>query len=131
LNKLEAFAARRREIVDRYNAMLADLLWLTRPLEADGVVSCFHLYVVQIDFAAIGKSRAEAMHELAELGIGSQVHYIPVHTQPWYRTSYGYEPGDCPVAEAYYERCLSLPLYPAMRDSDIERVVEAVRGLRS
>lgn len=129
LKKLEAFAARRRQIVALYNEYLADFPWLTRPVEADGVSSCFHLYVVQIDFEGLEKSRADVMRELAENGVGSQVHYIPVHTQPWYQTTYGYDHGDCPVAEAYYQRCLSLPLYPAMSDEDVTKVVDVVRRL--
>lgn len=131
LKKLDAFAGRRRQIVARYNELLAGLPWLARPVEADGVSSCFHLYVVQIDFPGIGKSRAEVMRELADNGVGSQVHYIPVHLQPWYRETYGYGPGDCPAAEAYYQRCLSLPLYPAMSDEDVATVAAVVRGLHA
>jgi dTDP-4-amino-4,6-dideoxygalactose transaminase len=129
LKKLDAFAARRRAIVSHYNSAFADLPWLQTPVEATGVESCFHLYVARIDFAGIGKSRAEVMQELYNQGIGTQVHYIPVHTQPWYRENYGYAAGDFPVAEAYYKRALSLPLYPAMSDEDVETVAAAVRGL--
>ncbi|TJZ77298.1 UDP-4-amino-4,6-dideoxy-N-acetyl-beta-L-altrosamine transaminase [Chitiniphilus eburneus] len=129
LKKLDRFAARRREIVARYNALLADLPWLRTPVEADGVASCFHLYVPRIDFAALGKTRVQVMRELLDLGVGTQVHYIPVHTQPWYRETYGYGPGDCPVAEAYYEQCLSLPLYAALTDEEVATVVAAVRSL--
>ncbi|GLS03842.1 UDP-4-amino-4,6-dideoxy-N-acetyl-beta-L-altrosami ne transaminase [Chitiniphilus shinanonensis] len=129
LKKLDRFAARRREIVARYNTLLAGLPWLGTPVEADGVSSCFHLYVPRIDFAALGLTRAQAMQRLLDLGVGSQVHYIPVHTQPWYRETYGYGPGDCPVAEAYYEQCLSLPLYPALTDDEVATVAAAVRSL--
>ncbi|UXY15555.1 UDP-4-amino-4,6-dideoxy-N-acetyl-beta-L-altrosamine transaminase [Chitiniphilus purpureus] len=129
LKKLDRFAARRRGIVARYNRLLAGLPWLRTPVEADGVTSCFHLYVPCIDFAALGLTRAEAMQRLLAQGIGSQVHYIPVHTQPWYRETYGYGPGDCPVAEAYYAQCLSLPLYPALTDDEVATVAAAVRSL--
>ncbi|GAA5786416.1 UDP-4-amino-4,6-dideoxy-N-acetyl-beta-L-altrosamine transaminase [Chitiniphilus shinanonensis] len=129
LKKLDRFAARRREIVARYNTLLAGLPWLRTPVEADGVSSCFHLYVPRIDFAALGLTRAQAMQRLLDRGVGSQVHYIPVHTQPWYRETYGYGPGDCPVAEAYYEQCLSLPLYPALTDDEVATVAAAVRSL--
>ncbi|MFA4935437.1 MAG: DegT/DnrJ/EryC1/StrS family aminotransferase, partial [Candidatus Methanoperedens sp.] len=64
-----------------------------------------------------------------ELGIQTQVHYIPVHLQPFYQKNYHTKKGDCPSAEAYYERCLSIPLYPAMTDNDIERVVYGIKGM--
>jgi UDP-4-amino-4,6-dideoxy-N-acetyl-beta-L-altrosamine transaminase len=129
LAKLERFCARRREIVAAYNEGLGALSWLSTPRETSGVRSCFHLYVAQIEFAAIGKNRAQVMNELRSKGVGTQVHYIPVHMQPWYRKSYGYGAGDCPNSETYYEKALSLPLYPAMTDADVRTVIDAVRGL--
>jgi perosamine synthetase len=89
----------------------------------------WHLYTVQIDFSTIGLSRTEVMLRLREKGIGTQVLYIPVHLQPWYRNTYGYLPGKCPAAEDYYSRALSLPLYPAMTNEEVERVISAVREL--
>jgi dTDP-4-amino-4,6-dideoxygalactose transaminase len=68
------------------------------------------------------------MAALADLGVGSQVHYIPVPRQPWYRQTYG-EPAHFPVADRYYDRALTLPLFPAMTDDEVERVISAVRGL--
>ena len=127
LKKLDRFCACRREIVKTYNNEFKNLPWLKTPVEAEGVQSCFHLYVVQIDFNAIGKTRMELMKELLSKGVGSQVHYIPVHTQPWYKKTYGYKLGDYPVAEKYYEKCLSLPLYPGMTDTDVKTVIAAIR----
>ena len=69
------------------------------------------------------------MDDLRQKGIGTQVLYIPVHLQPWYRNRYGYGRGKCPVAENYYKRALSLPLYPAMTDADVDTVIGAVRDL--
>jgi perosamine synthetase len=63
--------------------------------------------------------------------VGTQVHYIPVHLQPYYRERRGYGPGKCPAAEAYYAKSLSLPLYPAMTDAEVERVISAVREVTS
>jgi UDP-4-amino-4,6-dideoxy-N-acetyl-beta-L-altrosamine transaminase len=127
LRKLGAFAARRSEIVARYNQTLGDLTWLQTPTPDEQ--ACFHLYVTQFNFARIGKTRAEVMDELRAHGVGSQVHYIPVHLQPWYRERFGYREGDYPQAERYYQRALSLPLYPAMSDADVDTVIAAVRGL--
>jgi len=70
------------------------------------------------------------MSELRQQGIGTQVLYIPVYLQPWYRNMYGYEQGKCPVAESYYARALSLPLFPAMSENDIQKVISAVRDLK-
>lgn len=132
LDRLDAFLERRREIVAAYNAAFAGLDWLTAPglrHAADAATTSWHLYTVQIDFEALGRSRADVMQELREAGVGSQVLYIPVHLQPWYRKTYGYGPGKCPVAEKFYERALSLPLFPAMTDAEVSHVVGAVRAV--
>jgi dTDP-4-amino-4,6-dideoxygalactose transaminase len=69
------------------------------------------------------------MQELREKGVGTQVLYIPVYLQPWYRRTYGYAPGKCPNAEEFYAHALSLPLYPAMSDKDVGKVIGAVANL--
>jgi UDP-4-amino-4,6-dideoxy-N-acetyl-beta-L-altrosamine transaminase len=132
LKKLPGFIERRRKIVAQYNAAFADLPWLQTPrvLKAeDAAHISWHLYTVQIDFAVLGLSRSEAMQRLREQGVGSQVLYIPVHLQPYYRKEFGYSVGKCPNAEAYYEKTLSLPLFPKMTDADIETVICSVRQL--
>lgn len=134
LGRLDTFVTRRREIVAAYNEALADVRWLTTPglrHPDDATTTSWHLYTVQIDFRAIRKTRTCVMQELREAGVGSQVLYIPVHLQPWYRRTYGYGPGKCPVAEAVYQRTLSLPLYPMMSDNDARSVASVVRGLSS
>jgi UDP-4-amino-4,6-dideoxy-N-acetyl-beta-L-altrosamine transaminase len=129
LRRLTLFKARRRALVARYNEALADLLWLSTPIEAPDLSSCFHLYVVQIDFVALGKHRAQVMEELLAAEIGSQVHYLPVYQHPWYSQQYGYKDGLCPVAEHYYQHCLSLPLYFSLSDEQQDKVISAIRGL--
>lgn len=134
LGRLETALVRRREIVAAYNAAFAELDWLTVPglrHSADVATTSWHLYTVQIDFAALERTRAEVMAALRAEGVGSQVLYIPVHLQPWYRKTYGYGPGKCPVAEAYYTRTLSLPLFPAMTDADVAQVIGSVQALSS
>jgi dTDP-4-amino-4,6-dideoxygalactose transaminase len=96
---------------------------------ASGAHIAWHLYTLQIDFGALGKTRTRTMDELRQSGVNTQVLYIPVHLQPWYRGTYGYGPGKCPVAENFYKHALSLPLYPAMSDAEVERVVSAVCSL--
>jgi UDP-4-amino-4,6-dideoxy-N-acetyl-beta-L-altrosamine transaminase len=129
LKKLSKFVRRRKQIVAAYNKAFAGIDWLTLPKEEEGLDSCFHLYVLLLDFPKIGKTRSEVMRELDEKGIGTQVHYIPVNTQPFYRKAYGYGWGDCPVAEQYYAHALSIPLFPRMSDTDVDRVVDAIRAL--
>ena len=129
LNKLEGFIRRRKEIIARYNEELKHLEWLTIPYQRPGVVPVLHLYVVLIDFARIGKTREQVMAELKANGIGTQVHYIPVHLHPYYRENWGFKPGDYPRAERYYQQCLSIPLYPKMTDDDVQRVIDAIMAL--
>lgn len=127
LSKLGFFKKRRREIVAAYSNAFAGMKYLNTPTEPKEVSSCFHLYAVQIDFSALGKSRPQVMQELRDKGIGTQVHYIPVSTQPFYKETYGYKEGDYPIAEKYYEQELSLPLYPGLNDDDVNSVIKAVK----
>ncbi len=132
LKKLPVFITHRREIVARYNKAFSDIPWLTTPQvlrEADRDEISWHLYSVRIDFPALSKTRTQVMAELREKSIGSQVLYIPVHLQPFYRNTYGYQKGKCHEAEKFYAETLSLPLYPLMTDDDVDRVVSAVREL--
>lgn len=123
LRRLGAFVARRRALAARYDAALAGSRRV-RPLGRLGESEhAFHLYVVRVDFA--GTSRARVMDALRARGIGTQVHYIPVHTHPFYEDD-GWTRGACPVAEGLYEEILSLPLFPAMVDEDVDRVVAAL-----
>lgn len=124
LGKLEAFAARRRALSQAYDAALAPLAPLVRPAVRDGGRLAPHLYQALIDFEAAGRSRAEVMRALAERRIGSQVHYIPLYRQPYFRARYGEQRLE--GAEAFYDRVLALPLFPAMADNDVARVVDAL-----
>jgi len=124
LKKLERFWKRRDEIAQQYDRLLAPLAPTVRPVARNSGAHGFHLYAVLVDFAALGLSRARFMKTLLARGIGTQVHYIPVHLQPYYRELNGemFLPG----AEAYYSRCLSLPIFPSMSDEDVKRVAEAI-----
>jgi perosamine synthetase len=126
LRKLGKFVERRRELVGRYVQALADLAGdLTLLLEKPGKRSSYHLLVAQIEGEPTRRRRV--FDSLAACNIRCQVHYIPVHLQPWYRTHIGSLEGEFPRAEAYYARCLSLPLFPAMADADVVRVAAALR----
>lgn len=126
LNKLDRFLSKRRTLARHYDELLADFDGVT-PVVAEHAdrESAYHLYAVLIDFSRFGMSRADLMAHLKAHGIGTQVHYIPVPTQPFYRRL-GTEPERYPGANRYYERTLSLPLYPAMEPNDVQRVVAAL-----
>ncbi len=133
LRKLGAFVEARRKLVAAYDERIARFpADLVRPLaRAAGCGPAWHLYVVLIDFAALGRDRGDVMRELHRRGIGTQVHYIPVPWQPYYQALYGR--GDYPGAARYYERCLSLPLFASLGEDDVDRVVDGladVLGLR-
>ena len=127
LAKLPAFMARRRALAAAYTEGLAPLAPLVqpaaRPTWSDPVL---HLMTVLIDFETIGRTRRQVVEALKDQGVGSQVHYIPVHRQPYYRRLYG--DLNLPGAEAWYARCLSLPLYPGMDDADVPKVITALRA---
>jgi len=126
LRKLPGWVARRRELARRYDRALADLPGV-RPLAVRPEVEhAYHLYVIDLDPAALSASRVEIFAALRAEGIAVNVHYIPVYWHPFYRDRFGTAPGLCPVAEAAYERMLSLPMYAGMSDSDADSVVEAV-----
>ncbi len=132
LERLDAALERRRRIAAAYDAAFADLGWLRGPRlrnPGDAALASWHLYTVEIDFPAIHQTRTEVMARLRSAGVGSQVLYVPVYLQPWYRRTFGYGPGKCPAAEAFYARALSLPLYPALTDDEVNRVIAAVRSL--
>ncbi|WP_430422778.1 UDP-4-amino-4,6-dideoxy-N-acetyl-beta-L-altrosamine transaminase [Phenylobacterium sp.] len=128
LKKLPRFAARRRALGAAYAEALAPLAPVVRiadqPAWSDPVL---HLMVALIDFEAVGKSRRDVVEALKARGVGTQVHYIPVHRQPYYRKLYGEL--DLPGAEAWYARCLSLPLYPGMEDGDVATVAAALKDV--
>lgn len=129
MKKIGQFQQRRREIVEQYNNAFRSVSELTIPFESDFCESNFHLYVLQFDFEKIGTTRAQMMLALKKQGIATQVHYIPVHTHPYYRENFGTCWGDYPVAENYYQSCLSIPLYPAMMEGDVEKVILTIKAL--
>jgi UDP-4-amino-4,6-dideoxy-N-acetyl-beta-L-altrosamine transaminase len=127
LAKLDRFVGRRRALAARYRTLLAPLAPLVRATPAPAWCDpAPHLFVALIDFQAAGVSRKAVVEALARRGIGTQVHYIPVHRQPYYRAFNG-DAWTLPGADAWYARALSLPLFPGMDDDDPQRVVDALR----
>lgn len=129
MNRLEGFVARRRHLARLYEERLAslDAVEINDP-GPDGSVSAYHLFGILLDFEGLGTTRAEVMQGLRERSIGTQVHYIPVPAQPYYR-ELGYDPAPFTGAAEYYRRTLSLPMFPAMEDGDVDRVCDALEAV--
>ena len=127
LGRLADGIAERQALADRYDDTLGNLGWLsTPPPPAVPGGHAWHLYPAAIDFPALGLTRGQAMRRLAEQGIGTQVHYIPLYRQPYYaRAGHALLPG----AEAYYARTLSLPIYPGLPATAVDEIAAAVRSL--
>ena len=128
LAKLERFRTRRRDIARAYDGVFSALTDLRMPQSsaADRARSAHHLYTLCIDFAARSTTRKHIMERLATHGVGSQVHYLPVHRQPFQRASARVASQQFPVADTHYRDCLSLPLHPGLTDDEVERVIRAV-----
>ncbi len=127
LTRCAALVERRRAVAAAYAAALGDCEALELPAERVGARSAWHLYAVRLQPAALRIGRAELFERLRARGIGSQVHYIPIHLQPYYRRALGTRFGMLPVSEREYLRLFTLPLFPAMTDADIARVVSVLR----
>ena len=125
MTRLDEFVARRHALADRYDALLADLP-LTLPHRNPNNRSALHLYPVQVQPES-GKTRQQVFDYLRAHGIGANVHYIPVHTQPYYRQRFGFKQGDFPAAEAYYHRAITLPLYFSLSEEEQDSVVATLQ----
>jgi len=126
LDRIDAFIARRRELAARYAGLLEDVPVAVQATPVDRR-SAWHLYPIQLAGDADGTLRRRVYDALTGAGIRVNVHYIPVHTQPYYRRL-GFRSGDFPRAETYYRRALSLPMYYELSDEDQDRVVAALRA---
>lgn len=136
LKHLDDFIARRQALAARYDAAFATFDGIT-PVRSSGMTSpegtvcdtsAYHLYAVQIDYAGFGTTRTDVMTALRGMKIGTQVHYIPVPSQPYYRDR-GANPADYPGAQRYFAGALSLPLYPTLTDAQADRVVASLRNI--
>lgn len=126
LDRLDAWTAQRVRLADRYDQLLAGLP-LKLPLRLRDRRSAWHLYAIELD-ESCPKSRAEVFAGMRAAGIGVNVHYIPIHTQPYYERL-GFKRGNFPNAERYYERAISIPLFPAMSEEQQVTIVETLKRL--
>jgi len=123
LSKLPEFINRRFEIAKAYDKALGNTI--VKPLYTFEGKSSYHLYVVQVDFSKLNISKEELFIKLREKNIGIQLHYIPINTQPYYK-SLGYGDESTPIMDKYYEQCFSLPMYPLLTDDEQKYVVKSL-----
>jgi UDP-4-amino-4,6-dideoxy-N-acetyl-beta-L-altrosamine transaminase len=132
LKKADAFLKRRMQIAERYREAFQELDELDLPLVyegKEGTTHSWHLYVIRLNLHQLKIDRNKFIDELRRKGIGTSVHFIPLHIHPYYRETYGYQSGDFPVAYKTYQRIISLPIYARMTDDDVERVIESVTDI--
>ncbi len=128
LKRLPGFQLRREQIARVYHEAFADLPLILPPLAPQGDTHSWHLYVLRLaDDAGIERDRF--IGRMFEAGIGCSVHYIPLHLQPYWRDRYGLKPEQFPHSQKAFERMVSIPLYTAMSDADVQRVIDTVRGI--
>lgn len=125
LKKINKFKKRRREIIAKYNKAFKNIKEVITPIEKDYAKSSWHIYPIQVK----GVDRRKIFDALRKKGIGVQVHYLPLHLQPFYKKKFGYKKGDFPIAEKYYEKAITLPLFPAMTKKDVIRVIKDVKKI--
>jgi perosamine synthetase len=127
LRKANDFHRRRCEIASRYLQAFTEVPELQLPSQAEDHSShSWHLFILRLVTDELSIGRNAFVEKLKQLGIGTSVHFIPLHLHPLYRERYGYARGDMPQAEDAYSRCLSLPIFPDMTDAEVERVISSV-----
>lgn len=127
MDRLDSYVKRRHQLAERYDQALKELP-LTTPWQHPDSHSGRHLYVIRLDTSRASVSHRVCFERLRAAGIGVNLHYIPVHLQPYYR-QFGFQTGDFPQAESYYQQAISLPLYPGLSEADQDRVVETLHGI--
>ncbi|MCK4352708.1 DegT/DnrJ/EryC1/StrS family aminotransferase [candidate division WOR-3 bacterium] len=129
LQKLEKMQERRKEIVEVYNEELKEIDEIITPQQKEGTKHAWHLYIIQIKPKLLKINRNEFIKELSKEGIGTSVHFIPLHLMPYYKKKYGFKPGDFLNAEYVYERAISLPLYSKLSKSDAQYVAKIIKKI--
>lgn len=126
MKKFDRMQDRRREIAAIYDESLSHVKEIVIPKAKKNVIHAWHLYPIQIETTALRGGRDRFVKELSKEGVGTSVHFIPIHLHPYYQKAFGFRIGDFPVSEHIFEREVSLPIYPRMTEDDVRRVIEAV-----
>ena len=127
MNRLNEFITKRHILQERYDSLLGSLP-IIKPYQDKDSYSALHLYSIQIDLDKANKNRQQVFNELREGGIGVNVHYIPIHIQPYYR-QFGFKDGDFPISESYYNRALTIPLFHFMTFNQQDQIVSILRKI--
>lgn len=125
MQKVDEFVSKRRYLAERYNELFKNIRAICLPYQSQDTNSSWHLYVVQVEFSKISKNKNQIFAEMKEHGICLNLHYIPVHTQPYYE-KLGFKDGDFPNSEKYYEEAFTLPLYYALTDKQQDHIVKSL-----
>lgn len=125
MQRLDAYVAKRHELAQRYDELLQDLP-VTTPWQHEDSYSGLHLYVIRLQLDKISKSHCQVFEALREQNVGVNLHYIPVHTQPYYKQM-GFKVGDFPEAEQYYSEAISIPMFPKMTYAQQDAVLHALK----
>ena len=125
MKKVNEFVSKRRYLAKRYNELLKNINGIQLPDQNEDTKSSWHLYVVRVDFSKISKTKNQIFAEMKEKGICLNLHYIPVHTQPYYE-NLGFKGGDFPNSEKYYEEAFTLPLYYSLTDEQQDHIVKSL-----
>ena len=129
LDKLNDFQKKRENIIIAYNKAFSDLKEISIPFVKDHIKHAWHLYPIRLFTEKLEINRNQFIEALRAENIGTSVHFIPAHLQPYYKDTFGFQKGDFPVAEYVFDRIISLPLFPKMNDKDVKDVIEAVRKI--
>ena len=129
LKNLNNFVERRCEIAKLYDGLFSDIDYLKIPKNKNSVQHSYHLYPLQIHFDKLKKNKSELFKKMKESGINLQVHYVPIHLQPFYQKNYGFKRGNFPVAERFYTNEVSLPIYPNLKINDQKYVIDHIKKI--
>ena len=129
LKKLDRFIQKRRKIAKKYDELFSNIEYVKIPKTNNFIDHAYHLYQLQVDFPKLNLTKLLFFEKMEELGIKLQVHYIPIHLQPFYKRKYGFKKGDFPNAENFYQKSVSIPLYSSLTDTEVKMVVENITNI--
>jgi perosamine synthetase len=127
LKKADSFWRERKRIAELFTEKLADAKGIITPTEKPDRKHSWHLYIIRLDSPPSGINRDDFIKKLGESGVGSSVHYMPLHMHPYYKEKLGVEPEDFPVARKLFNHIISLPIYPGLSDSEIDKICGTVK----
>ena len=128
LKKLDRFVDSRNKVADYYNKSFESTNEIVTPKISEKIKHAFHIFPIQINFDSIGINKVNFFNKMKNCGINLQVHYIPVHLQPFYKKNYDFSKGDFPIAEKFYNKAVSIPIYPSIENGDLNKVINDIKS---